>query len=116
MGPAVGVSITSTGGASTLALLVDDDGPALQQRSRGRAGEWRGLDQAAPGTGFGLAIVRDLALHGGELILEDSPLGGLRVGLDLRVRPTSRFPDEAENDLIRTPPSETGASSACTEP
>ena len=32
------------------------------------------------GTGLGLSIAKNAALnHGGELILEDSPLGGLRV-------------------------------------
>ena len=34
------------------------------------------------GTGLGLSIAKNSALnHGGELILEDSPLGGLRVRL-----------------------------------
>ena len=42
-------------------------------------------DEAAPGSGFGLAIVRDLAeLYGGSIALEHSPLGGLRASLRLR--------------------------------
>jgi len=42
-------------------------------------------DEAAPGSGFGLAIVRDLAeLHGGSIALDHSPLGGLRASLRLR--------------------------------
>jgi signal transduction histidine kinase len=43
-------------------------------------------DEAAPGSGsgFGLAIVSDLAeLYGGTISLEDSPLGGLRARLQL---------------------------------
>ena len=34
------------------------------------------------GTGLGLSIAKNAVLnHGGELILEDSPLGGLRIRL-----------------------------------
>ena len=40
--------------------------------------EARNLD--ASGTGLGLPIARDIARsHGGDIMLEDSPLGGLRV-------------------------------------
>ncbi len=47
----------------------------------------RRIDQAVPGDGLGLAIVRDVAeLYGGGVDLDDSPLGGLRATLD--------FPDE----------------------
>ena len=41
-------------------------------------------DEASPGTGFGLAIVRDLAeLYGGSIALGVSPLGGLQASLRL---------------------------------
>jgi signal transduction histidine kinase len=41
-------------------------------------------DEAEPGSGFGLAIVRDLAeLYGGSITLDDSPAGGLRARLRL---------------------------------
>jgi signal transduction histidine kinase len=41
-------------------------------------------DEAAPGSGLGLAIVRDLVeLYGGSVMLETSPLGGLRAVLRL---------------------------------
>ena len=37
-----------------------------------------------PGSGLGLAIVRDIAkLHGGSLMLDESPLGGLEARLAL---------------------------------
>jgi two-component system osmolarity sensor histidine kinase EnvZ len=38
------------------------------------------------GTGLGLSITNDIVLgHGGELVLDDSPLGGLRVNIKLPV-------------------------------
>ena len=41
-------------------------------------------DEAAPGSGFGLAIVRDLAeLYGGAIALSASELGGVRAVLTL---------------------------------
>lgn len=69
-------------------LAVEDDGPGLDQAARGRAIYWgERLDTAAPGSGFGLAIVSDLAaLYGGELMLDASDdLGGLRAVVDLIV-------------------------------
>jgi signal transduction histidine kinase len=66
-----------------LALLVDDDGPGLAAPLR-EAVLQRGVraDEAAPGSGFGLAIVREIAeVYGGSIGLEPSPLGGLRARL-----------------------------------
>jgi signal transduction histidine kinase len=41
-------------------------------------------DEAAPGSGFGLAIVRELAeLYGGSIALETAAGGGLRARLRL---------------------------------
>jgi signal transduction histidine kinase len=68
-----------------LELCVDDDGPGLDPEDRTRVGE-RGerLDESMPGSGFGLAIARDIAgLYGGSLELGESPLGGLQVRLKL---------------------------------
>jgi signal transduction histidine kinase len=74
----------SRAGAHCL-VTVDDDGPGLERSLRDVVLQ-RGVraDEAAPGTGLGLAIVRDLAeLHGGTIVLRDSPLGGLRAELKL---------------------------------
>jgi signal transduction histidine kinase len=41
-------------------------------------------DEAAPGSGFGLAIVRELAdVYGGSISLGDAPMGGMRAELRL---------------------------------
>lgn len=71
--------------AGQLTILVEDDGEGLQEAERAAAIQ-RGvrLDETAPGTGLGLSIVNELAeLHGGELALGESPLGGLRATLTL---------------------------------
>jgi signal transduction histidine kinase len=83
----VAVASAEDGGGVT--LTVDDDGPGLEPSLR-EAVLQRGVraDEAAPGSGFGLAIVRDLAeLYGGQVLLEGSPLGGLRARLRLPAPP-----------------------------
>jgi signal transduction histidine kinase len=79
------VAVSSSNGAAGIVITVDDDGSGLLPAMR-EAVLQRGVraDEAAPGSGFGLAIVRDLAeLHGGSIALDDSPLGGLRARLHL---------------------------------
>ena len=79
----VAVSAVDEGG--NIALTVDDDGPGIRPEMR-EAVLQRGVraDEAAPGSGFGLAIVRELAeLYGGTITLHPSPLGGLRAVLRL---------------------------------
>ena len=66
-------------------ITVDDDGPGIPVEERERVFErWVRLDigrsRDQGGAGLGLAIVRSIARsHGGEAILETSPLGGLRA-------------------------------------
>jgi len=79
------VAEAQAGPAGRLQLLVEDDGPGLAAEDRGRVME-RGerLDESVPGSGLGLSIVRDIAkLYGGGLELQESPLGGLKVVLEL---------------------------------
>lgn len=70
-------------------ILVDDDGPGIPESERENAFRpFHRLDEArtqnVPGTGLGLTLARDFArAHGGNIRLEDSPLGGLRVRLRL---------------------------------
>jgi signal transduction histidine kinase len=79
------VKIQSAQENDAVVLTVDDDGRGLP-RSMREAVLNRGVraDEASPGFGLGLAIVRDLSeLYQGTISLEDSPLGGLRARLRL---------------------------------
>jgi signal transduction histidine kinase len=79
------ISLESSGRGDLLVITVDDDGPGIDPSKR-EAVLQRGVraDEAAPGSGFGLAIVRDLVeLYGGSLSLGCSPAGGLRATLQL---------------------------------
>jgi two-component system sensor histidine kinase PrrB len=63
-------------------LRVADDGPGIPEGERERLLEpfARGRGTTVQGTGLGLAIVaQQVGLHGGELQLADSELGGLAV-------------------------------------
>ena len=69
-----------------IAITIDDDGPGLSPQEREEAVK-RGvrLDETAPGTGLGLSIVADIAgMNGGNLVLDESPSGGLRAIVRLR--------------------------------
>lgn len=78
-----------------LCLRIEDSGPGIPEALRGRIFErfQRGAQEGDHGTGLGLAIVQEVVrLHGGQLLLEDSDLGGcafiLRFPLD--TPPTQR--------------------------
>lgn len=80
------VALRVRANASSTTITVADDGPGIvpDQRSAMRARFARGKDARAPGSGLGLALVdQQAALHGGELILEQSESGGLAATLTL---------------------------------
>ncbi len=70
-------------------LTIDDDGPGVPAAERERVFDrFVRLDEARDrpggGAGLGLAIAREIArAHGGDVLLEDSPLGGLRATVRL---------------------------------
>ena len=72
-------------------ISVDDDGPGIPLARREdafrpfqRLDEGRNLQRG--GVGLGLSIARDIArAHGGEVVLEDSRMGGLRAVIRLPV-------------------------------
>lgn len=83
------VSIGLAASDGLVVLTVDDDGPGIDPRDRERAFERfvrldEGRARDAGGAGLGLAIVREIVgAHGGEVALNDSPLGGLRAEVHL---------------------------------
>ena len=66
-------------------VTVDDDGPGIPPERRESV--FRPFESdSTGGTGLGLTIARDIVrAHGGEIVLEDSPLGGLRARIRLPV-------------------------------
>ena len=81
------IQITARHRASDILIRVEDDGPGIPEAAREdvfkpffRLDEARNQDQS--GTGLGLAIARDIALvHGGDIVLGDSEMGGLKAEL-----------------------------------
>ena len=79
------ISITGHRDHRWLTVTVDDNGPGIPPHQREevfkpflRLDHARNQDEG--GTGLGLAIARDIARsHGGDILLSDSPLGGLRA-------------------------------------
>ncbi|HTN42156.1 MAG TPA: ATP-binding protein, partial [Asticcacaulis sp.] len=74
-----------------LRLIIDDDGPGIAPERREEAFKpFSRLDESRnqniKGVGLGLAIARDIVRsHGGELMLDTSPQGGLRAVVSLPI-------------------------------
>lgn len=85
------VRITLEATEDAFEIFVDDDGPGIPEEDRGRVFKpfYRGDPSRNPetgGTGLGLTIARDIVhSHGGEIGLEESPLGGLRVRIRIPI-------------------------------
>ena len=79
------IAITGHRDHRWLTVTIDDDGPGIPPAMREdvfkpflRLDDARNQDEG--GTGLGLAIARDIARsHGGDIMLGESPLGGLRA-------------------------------------
>jgi signal transduction histidine kinase len=72
-------------GTTVILITVDDDGPGLAPPLRDSVLQ-RGVraDEAVPGSGLGLSIVRDLVeAYGGSIELAESSTGGLSARLRL---------------------------------
>ena len=91
-GEATRVVLSARRTDAAVILTVDDNGRGLpaeeHQTVLGRF--HRGSTAMVGGSGLGLALVAQQAdLHGGEVSLSDSPLGGLRATLTLSTTPPS---------------------------
>ncbi len=83
------VSLASHAEAGRLVIDVDDDGPGIPAEQRERVFDRfhrsePGRERASGGSGLGLGIARSIvAMHGGRIWVDDSPLGGARVSVEL---------------------------------
>jgi len=85
------VAVTLTPSPRLAEIVVEDSGPGIAEDRREEAfrpfhrlDEGRNLQSG--GSGLGLAIARDIArAHGGEIVLADSALGGLKATIRLPV-------------------------------
>ena len=85
------VEVAVTRDERFIRIVVDDDGPGIAPDKREEAFRpFHRLDEGrnlqVGGTGLGLAVARDLARgQGGDVLLDTSPLGGLRATIRLPV-------------------------------
>jgi two-component system osmolarity sensor histidine kinase EnvZ len=85
------IEISGTREPRWLTVTIDDDGPGIPANRREdvfrpflRLDDARNQNEG--GTGLGLAIARDIAgSHGGDILLSESPLGGLRATIRVPV-------------------------------
>lgn len=81
-GTTVRVAVLSASAHAGPAWVVEDSGSGIPAHERERVFDrfYRSGKNDSPGSGLGLAIVRAIAQqHGAQVLLQDSPLGGLRV-------------------------------------
>jgi signal transduction histidine kinase len=80
------VFVTVEDAGEMVAIIIEDDGRGIPEKDRARIFD-RGvrLDSGKPGTGLGMAIVRDVAeIYNGTIELDESEdMGGLLVRLSL---------------------------------
>jgi signal transduction histidine kinase len=78
------VAMSLRNGRGEIVLTVDDDGDGIATGERERVFQrfvrlQDARDRDSGGSGLGLAIVAEItAAHGGEVSVEDSPMGGAR--------------------------------------
>ncbi|MBP3397738.1 MAG: ATP-binding protein [Alphaproteobacteria bacterium] len=85
------VKITEIDGPESVEIIIEDDGPGIpDERKKDALRPFVRLDDArradTGGTGLGLSIAQTaIENHGGQMFLEDSELGGLKVRIVLPI-------------------------------
>ena len=87
------LKIAGTHETGWLTITIEDDGPGIPETERAnvfkpfyRLDQARNLNKDHTGTGLGLAIALDIArIHGGDIQLDDSSLGGLKATMRIPV-------------------------------
>ena len=89
------IDVNASRRSGLVLVTIDDDGPGVPEENReavfrpffrGSGGPARDGGASTGGAGLGLTIARDVIRgHGGDVVLGDSPLGGLRVVIRLPV-------------------------------
>ncbi len=85
------VKVTAERQDGSLTVTVEDDGPGIPEAEREHVfrpstGSIMRATRTSGSTGLGLAIARDIArIHGGDIALGRSPLGGLKAVLKVPV-------------------------------
>jgi two-component system osmolarity sensor histidine kinase EnvZ len=79
------VALGAVAQGRSVLVTVDDDGPGIPPDKRESV--FRPFESGSSGgTGLGLTIARDIVrAHGGEIVLGESPLGGLRAQIRLPI-------------------------------
>ncbi|MCI0432509.1 MAG: HAMP domain-containing histidine kinase [Gemmatimonadetes bacterium] len=100
-GQRIEMTVARAGGVAV--ITVDDEGPGVPPAERERVWEAyfrmdRERDSRSPGTGIGLAVVRELVkMHDGSVRIEDAPGGGARFVIELPAVPArERSPVDQE--------------------
>ena len=85
------VASTPVSRPGRVVIVIDDDGPGIPGRCATACRRAECEPTRPPGSGLGLSIAHDLAdAYGGRTSLDDSPLGGLRVVIELQAPRTGR--------------------------
>jgi len=96
-GPATRILLSGRRLDHSVTITVDDNGGGLPADEHDNVlGRFtRGSTAAPGGSGLGLALVaQQAALHGGRIVLSDSPLGGLRATLTVSAAEPQAEPDQ----------------------
>ena len=83
------IEVTLTASEKFVNIVVDDNGPGIPSDKREEVFKAfyrleKSRNKETGGIGLGLAITKDIVTaHGGKIFLEESPMGGLRVVMEL---------------------------------